>query len=189
MRATDQPVAVLDACVLYPAPLRDLLLNAADFRLFTPKWTAEIQAEWTRNLLLNRPELTAAQLQRTVAAMQVAFPEAEVHNYEPLIDSLQLPDPDDRHVLAAAIQAPAAVIVTANLKDFPPAILRAHGVEAQHPDRFMTTLLQAQPEQMRQAFQQQVSFLRNPPKTVQEVLETLRRVGLPTTAGELAALL
>lgn len=189
MRAADQPVAVLDACVLYPAPLRDLLLNAADLRLFTPKWTAQIQAEWTRNLLLNRPELTATQLQRTTAAMQLAFPEAAVHDYEPLIASLHLPDPDDRHVLAAAIRAPASVIVTANLKDFPPASLHAHGVEAQHPDRFIATLLQAQPERMLQAFRQQVSFLRNPPKSAQEVLETLHRVGLPTTASKLAALL
>lgn len=189
MSSSSKRVAVLDACVLYPAPLRDLLLNAADFRLYAPKWTMRIQAEWTRNLLLNRPELTAEQLQRTTGAMQAAFPEAEVHHYESLIASVQLPDPDDRHVLAAAIRAQAEVIVTANLKDFPTAVLREYGIEAQHPDRFITTLLQEQPEHMLQAFRQQVSFLRNPPKTAEQVLDTLRRVGLSTTAGKLTDLL
>ncbi|WP_324680315.1 PIN domain-containing protein [Hymenobacter sp. GOD-10R] len=189
MSVSAKRVAVLDACVLYPAPLRDLLLNAADFRLYAPKWTARIQDEWTRNLVMNRPELTAEQLQRTAAAMQAAFPEAEVPVYEPLIDSLQLPDPDDRHVLAAAIRAQAEIIVTANLKDFPADVLREYGVEAQHPDAFMTTLLDEQPARVLQAFRQQVSFLRNPPKTAEQVLDTLRRVGLTITVRKLTALL
>ncbi|WP_373515171.1 hypothetical protein [Persicitalea sp.] len=76
-----ESIAVLDACVLYPAPIRDLLLNLADFDLFAPKWTDEIQKEWTRNLLANRPDLLSSQLNRTIEAMNKAFPESNVKNY------------------------------------------------------------------------------------------------------------
>lgn len=98
------PVALLDACILYPAPLRDLLLHIADRGLYRPKWTDKIQEEWTRNLLLNRPDLLAVQLQKTTDAMNRAFPDATIRNFEPLIASLTLPDAHDRHVLAAAIR-------------------------------------------------------------------------------------
>ncbi len=110
--------AVLDACVLYPAPIRDLLLNLAELDLFKPKWTSFIQDEWLRNLLSNRKDLTREQLNKTIAAMNRAFPDSLVEHFEPLIDSLELPDPKDRHVVAAAIRVNADVIVTANLKDF-----------------------------------------------------------------------
>jgi hypothetical protein len=97
-------VAILDACVLYPAPIRDLLLHLANVELYTPKWTDQIHEEWTRNLLLNRPDISATQLQRTVNAMHKAFPDAIVCNYEVLISSINLPDKNDVHVLSAAIR-------------------------------------------------------------------------------------
>ena len=182
-------VAVLDACVLYPAPIRDLLLHLASFSLYMPKWTDAIHDEWIRNLLRNRPELTAAQLKKTRAAMTTAFPDAEVTSYETLIDSLKLPDPNDRHVLAAAIRGKADVIVTANLKDFPAQALALFDVEAQHPDAFVSNLIDLNPEKALEAFQQQVSFLKNPPKTAEQILDNLRKVGMGTTADQLAALL
>lgn len=111
--------AVLDACVLYPAPIRDLLLHLANAELYTPKWTDRIHDEWLRNLILNRPDLEATKLERTIREMKNAFPDSGVENYESLILSLQLPDEDDRHVLAAAIRCKADVIVTFNVKDFP----------------------------------------------------------------------
>ncbi len=92
--------ALYDACVLYPAPLRDLLLQLALTGLFRARWSATIHDEWTRNVLLDRPDLTAAQLQHTRALMDAAVPDALVVGYEKLIPSLTLPDPDDRHVLA-----------------------------------------------------------------------------------------
>src|SRR5687767_15528975 len=103
-------IAVLDACVLYPASIRDLLLNLADFDLYIPKWTDKIQQEWTRNLLLNRPELKAEQLQKTADAMNKAFPDANVRNYDSIIPAVNLPDRNDGHVLAAAIRCSAEVI-------------------------------------------------------------------------------
>lgn len=76
---------ILDACVLYPAPIRDILLNLADLEIYSPKWSEIIQDEWVRNLLKNRPDLTKTKLRRTVQAMNDAFPDAEIHSFEELI--------------------------------------------------------------------------------------------------------
>lgn len=116
--------ALYDACVLYPAPLRDLLLQLALTDRFRAKWTNAIHDEWIRNVLEQRPDLTAAQLQRTRELMDLHVRDCLVDGYEPLIAGLNLPDPNDRHVLAAAIHARADVIVTFNLGDFPAAVLK-----------------------------------------------------------------
>ncbi|SFE08430.1 PIN domain-containing protein [Spirosoma endophyticum] len=189
--------ALLDACVLYPAPIRDLLLYLADAGLYMPKWTDIIHEEWTQNLLLNRLYITADQLLRTTKAMNVAFPDATIRHYETLSNSINLPDPDDHHILAAAIRGQAQVIVTANLKDFPNDYLsqfdieaqHPFDIEAQHPDEFITYLLELNPEEVLQAFQAQVANLKNPPKTAQEVIQTLRKTGLGKTADGLMLLL
>lgn len=180
---------VLDACVLYPAPIRDLLLHLASEGLYRPKWSDQIQAEWVRNLLLNRPDLNSGQLQQTTTAMDRAFPEARVNAYEALISTLMLPDADDRHVLAVAIHSQASLIVTANLKDFPASYLRSFGIDAQHPDRFITQLIETNPADALRAFQAQVASLRKPPRTAHEVLETLHRSGLIATVNHLLTLL
>ena len=90
---------------------------------YRARWSAQVHDEWKRNLLLNRPDLTRAQLDRTSSLMDRAVPDGLVTDYELLVDGLQLPDADDRHVLAAAIKCNASVIVTFNLKDFPKATL------------------------------------------------------------------
>ena len=134
--------AVLDACVLYPAPLRDILLSLADAGLFHARWTVDIQDEWTRNLLSNRPDLNAEQLRATQERMIAAIPDCLITRYEPLIAGLSLPDANDRHVLAAAITGHADVIVTLNLKDFPADTLADYNLEAQHPDNFVMNQLE-----------------------------------------------
>ena len=136
--------ALYDACVLYPAPLRDLLMQLALTDLFRARWTDQIHNEWIRNLLANRPEL-AEQLERTRTLMNSHVRDCLVTGYEPLIEGLALPDPDDRHVLAAAIRTRASVIVTFNLKDFPANVLEPLGVESQHPDEFITHLIDLNP--------------------------------------------
>lgn len=182
-------IAVLDACVLYPAPIRDLLLNLADFELYIPKWTDKIHEEWTRNLLQNRPELISHQLKRTIDAIYSAFPSSNVENYQALMASINLPDQDDSHVLAAAIRCNADVIVTANLKDFPNEYLSQFDVEAQHPDYFIANLIDLNPEKSFKAFQQQVAYLKKPPLTEIQVIENLKKVGLEITAAKLHGLL
>src|ERR1041384_14278 len=121
--------ALLDANVLYPAPVRDLLLQLAVTDLYKARWTADIHREWIENLLANEPNLDRARLERTRDLMDSNTRDALVTGYETLIPSLQLPDPHDRHVLAAAIVGRCDVIVTANLKDFPDAALAPFGVE------------------------------------------------------------
>jgi hypothetical protein len=91
--------AVLDACVLYPAPLRDFLMELAAGGLFRAKWTEQIHDEWIRNLLKKRDDLTIEQLTRTKTLMNTAIPDCMIEGYEELIVGLQLPDEDDRHVL------------------------------------------------------------------------------------------
>jgi len=181
-------IAVLDACVLYPVPIRDLLLSLAAAGLFKPKWSGLIQDEWRRNVLLNRPDLIAAQLERTTTMMNTAFPEAEVKRYAGVIPILTLPDLEDRHVLAAAIRCRANVLVTANLKDFPVPYLRTFNITVQHPDEFIGGLLDQHPEKALEAFRRQVARLKNPPLSAVQVLDNLRQVDLPATATRLGLL-
>lgn len=129
--------ALLDANVLYPAPLRDLFLQLAVTDLFKAKWTADIHREWIEALMRNEPQRDRAALERTRDLMDKATRDSLVTGYEPLIASLTLPDPGDRHVPAAAIAGRCNVIVTQNLKDFPDAALAPFEMEAQHPDEFL----------------------------------------------------
>lgn len=129
-------VALLDACVLYPAPLRDLLVHLASAGPFQARWTDRIHEEWIKAVLTTRPEL-ADKLRRTRFLMDTAIDGCLVADYEPLVADLDLPDPDDRHVLAAAIKGGAGVIVTYDLWDFPADGLAPHGIAAQHPDPFV----------------------------------------------------
>jgi len=170
--------ALLDANVLYPAPVRDYLLHLASLNLYKPKWSTKIQDEWIRNLLINRPDLTKEALKKTKAAMDSAFPDANVERYEGLISAIKLPDEDDRHVLAAAIRGKADVIVTSNLKDFPAATISIHDIEAQSPDEFISNLINLDRKKSLKALENQVKSLRYPPKTKEEVLETLTNCGL-----------
>lgn len=124
-------VVLYDANVLYPSTLRDLLIRIAAAGLVQAKWTEQILDEVFRNIRENRPDLSEAQLTRTRSLMLTAVRDCLVTGYEPLIPSVDLPDPDDRHVLAAAIRARAQVIVTDNLKDFPAQVLRQWDVESQ----------------------------------------------------------
>ncbi|MFO7641066.1 MAG: PIN domain-containing protein, partial [Candidatus Competibacteraceae bacterium] len=136
---------VYDACVFYPAPLRDLLIRLAMTRRFRARWTTQIHEEWTRNLLANRKDLTQQQLDRTVANINQAVEDCLITSYENLIEGLKLPDPNDRHVLAAAIRAGAAAIITMNLKDFPDEALNEFEIFAQHPDDFILDLADLEP--------------------------------------------
>jgi len=173
-------VVVLDACVLYPAPLRDLLLRLATTGLFAAKWTDEIHDEWTRNLIKNRPELEEP-IKRTRELMNGSVPDCQVTNYESLICGLTLPDVDDRHVLAAAIKSSAQIIVTFNLKDFPKETLDTYDIEAMHPDVFIEHQLGLRQGLVISVVKQHRASLKNPPKTAEEYLDTLSAQGLVVT--------
>ncbi|MGE3820288.1 MAG: PIN domain-containing protein [Isosphaeraceae bacterium] len=182
----EHPVtAVYDANVLYPAPLRDLLIRLAQAGLVRARWTDAIHDEWVRGVLANNPDLSSDRLARTRSLMNEAVRDCLVIGHEDLIESLSLPDPDDRHVLAAAIHVGAEVIVTFNLKDFPAGILAAYDVEAQHPDDFLTSLFSVAPGPVCAQVKRQREGLRNPPKTAEELLATLESQGLVQTVARL----
>ncbi|MGH9856129.1 MAG: PIN domain-containing protein [Blastocatellia bacterium] len=178
--------AIYDSCVLYPAPLRDLLVRLARTGLFRARWTDAIHDEWIRSVLENRPDLSAAQLDRTRQLMNAAVRDCLVVGYEGRIDSLTLPDLDDRHVLAAALEAQAQVIVTYNLRDFPAGALQPHGLEAQHPDEFILRVIALNPLVVREAVETHQQALKNPPKTPAQYLETLSSQGLLKTVTALS---
>lgn len=178
---------VYDACVLYPAPLRDFLMWLGLSGRFRARWTAQIHDEWKRNLQQNRPDLTPEQLERTSALMDRAIPDALVTGYEHLIAGLSLPDPDDRHVLAAAIRCGAGVIVTFNEKDFPEEALAPFGIEAQHPDVFAENLFDLDQAAVIEAARRQRQQLRNPPLDPEQYLGNLLKQGLVQTTKALAA--
>lgn len=169
---------VLDACVLYPAPIRDILLSLAAEGLFTAKWSDIIQDEWLRNLLKKRADLKKEQLNQTIKAMNQAFPDANVENFEELIPSIKLKDKDDRHVVACAIRCNADLIVTFNIKDFPMKELSKYDIEIQNPDELISNLIDINPKLACKAFNKMVKRLKNPKKTMDEVLTTLKNCGL-----------
>lgn len=177
--------AVFDACVLYPAPLRDLLMSVAMTEQFRARWTDKIHDEWTRNILANRKDVSAEQLQRTVELMNRAVPGCLVINYEGCIDSLTLPDQNDRHVLAAAIRCQADVIVTNNLKDFPEKELGKYDIDAQSPDTFLSHLFDLNPVAFCAAVKEMRQRLQNPEKSAEELLEIFYNQGLPMTVNKL----
>lgn len=177
--------AVYDACVLYPAPLRDLLMRLTLVGAVRARWTERIQDEWIRNVLQNRPDLTREQLERTRSLMEQAVPDCLVEVCDDLLEELVLPDPDDRHVLAAAIRGAASVIVTFNLRDFPSRCLQPYGVCARHPDESVSSLLDAFPADVCRAAKQQRTSLRNPPSAVDCYLACLKKQGLSKTVQAL----
>jgi predicted nucleic acid-binding protein len=178
-------IAVLDACVLYPAPLRDLLVELGSRDLFRARWSAEIHEEWMRNLGSDRFDLDPKRLKRTQELMDLHVTDSVVTGHMPLIPSLTLPDPDDRHVLAAAIHCHASRIVTKNLKDFPMANLAQYGIGAQHPDPFLLELLNADEVAFCAAIKAVRQRLKNPPKTAEEYLLTLEQQELAQTVERL----
>jgi hypothetical protein len=177
--------ALLDANVLYPAPLRDLLMQLAITDLFRAKWTADIHREWIEALLRKEPHRDRAKLERTRDMMDSNTRDCLVTGYEALIPSLQLPDPDDRHVLAAAIVGRCDAIVTQNLKDFPEDALAPYGIDVQHPDEFFSNQLNLAPGMFCGAVQKLRRRLKNPPYTTDQYLDILTSNGLVATAAEL----
>ncbi len=158
---------ILDACVLYPAALVDLLLRAAKAGFYRPYWSAGILEELQRNLAKRVGDDRAAM---RVAQMRQHFGEAEVTGYENLVAAMTN-HPKDRHVVAAAVQAGAQIIVTSNMRDFSDAALAPHGIEARPPDDFLLQLYDLQPQGMVALVQRQAAALLKPPMTFNDILK------------------
>ncbi len=182
--------SVLDASVLYSSALRDLLLSLAANRLFDPVWSEQIHDEWMRNMVRAHGGGSSIQqhVARTRQQMDAFFPDALVRGFDGLITNLALPDPADRHVLAAAIQAGAAVIVTYNLRHFPPSELVKFGIDAWHPDDFVESILYAEFDATLEAIRELRARLRRPAKSQADYIDMLaNRLQMPRTAQILRA--
>lgn len=181
----NSPIVILDACVLFPAPLRDFLMHLALLDVFQARWTDEIHAEWIRNVLKIRPDLTEKQLNRTKDLMNLHVRDCLVENYENLIDKISLPDENDRHVLATAIKAKAEIILTFNLRDFPNEILEKYNLKAISPDKLLVDLFDSNADNFNLAFERQLKSLKKPPKTADELLQILESQRLEKTIEKL----
>jgi PIN domain len=144
--AFEPAVAVFDACTLYPFHLRNVLVHAAVDRLVEARWTDEINDEWMRNLAARAPAVPLERLQNTRRLMNEALPRALVSGYENHIALVNLPDPDDRHVVAAGIAAGASIILTWNLRHFPAKELKKFGLRREMPDVFLSSLYDKVPD-------------------------------------------
>jgi len=177
---------VLDANVLFPASLRDILLRCAEKGLYRLRLSEEIWGEVVRNLI-GTGRLTPEKAARLDAAIRsfLRRTRALVTDYEPLIPTLTN-HPKDRHVLAVAVRSGAHIIVTVNLKDFPSAALAPFSIVAEHPDPFLARLYRAHPDILQQVVRDQAADLRNPPLTVADVLDALMQ-HIPATVNLLRA--
>lgn len=157
---------LIDACVLYPTLLRDLVTGWAATGAFQPLWSERILEEWRRAAGKNGPrdaEIAAAE----IAALKARFPDAMVSVSDVTEAGVHLPDPDDHHVLAAAIDGVADELLTLNTRDFPTRTLAQYGILRRHPDEFMLEAMQAEPERMM--------------RVVGQVIETARKHGIDTS--------
>lgn len=176
--------AVLDACVLYPMLVRDVLLTLAHADLYSAKWTTHIRDEWVRSKLRDAPD-REAQIISAAKTMEIAISDCLVTGYEHLIDGLKLPDPDDRHVLAAGIACHADAIVTWNEKDFPKEVLDQFGVEIQTPDEFVLNQLMLDKVRAATAIKRMRERWERPQMDAAALIATFEKRGLPQTAAHL----
>lgn len=183
----DRFVVVLDANVLFPFRKRDVLLCFCQAGLFRARWSGDISDEWARNLLAQKPYL-AESMKSQLKAMQEVFQEALVTGYEPLIEALALPDPDDRHLLAAAIRCGVQHIVTENLADFPDRALEAFSIRAIDADEFRSRTFDLYPGEALATLHTVREGYRNPPFTPSEFVMDLMAKGLPKLGSRLGPL-
>lgn len=172
------PIAVYDACVLYPFHLRNQLIQCAFDGLVAARWTDDIHAEWIRNLAANSPDTPIARFEITRDRMKAVLPDANVVEHRTLIPNLSLPDPDDRHVLAAAIAGGAGTIVTWDLKDFPVSHMAPHGIAAVSPDAFLVDLHSTRPKTLISSVARARQNLRRTTPSAEDFTDILEGQGL-----------
>ena len=172
---------VLDTCVLYPAHLRDTLLRLAERGLYRVLWSDDIVDELQRNLIEAGIDRDA--VVHLLTEMERAFPDASIAGYKGLIDAMTC-DPKDRHVLAAAVRADAAAIITFNKRDFPSSSVDEHEIDVIDPDNFLLDLLDLSPRSVIQELNQQAEANQRRPKTLASLLDALTKSGAAGFADE-----
>ena len=178
--------ALLDACVLYPLAMADALMSLAFASLYAAKWTRRIEDEWMRSLERHRPDLEG-RLDVRRDSMRGAVEDWEVteSSWQRQTAGLTLPDPDDVHVLAAALAGHADCIVTTNLRHFPVAVVAPLEIEVLHPDQFIVAQWDLDPLAAVLAFKQMRARWKRPEKSALEFADAMEHGGLPATAERL----
>ena len=178
--------AVLDACVLFPIATADALVSLAVGGLFSAKWTVAIEEEWLAVAERRHPGLSGRLTTRRDAMRDAVLDwEVNAEGWKALAPSLTLPDPNDVHVLAAAITGHADCIVTTNLKDFPASVLEVYGLVALHPDDFIVAQLDLDLYSALAAFKAMRQRKRNPSYSAEDFATAMERNGLAETAERL----
>lgn len=178
--------AVLDACVLYQLAIADALMSIAVTGLFAAKWTTKIEEEWIGSLEKDRPELRG-RLRNRRDDMREAVPDWEISEaaWASIAHSLNLPDPNDVHVLAAAIAGHADCIITRNHQDFPASIMSVHGIDILDPDQFIVNQWDLENVPVMAAFKGMRARRQKPAESVEDFARTLEKNGLPATAQKI----
>lgn len=182
--------AFIDACTLASALKRNLLLTLAEAEFFRARWSARVMDETEdaiTKILLTRGFVDAAdRARRARTSMEAAFEEAQVNDYDQFLPSCSgLPDPDDKHVLAAALGTQAATIVTENLKDFPEAQLAPLNIEARSADAFIADTIALDPGKAVAAIRKMRERFKRPDKTAELLLLDMEAAGLTETVDAL----
>lgn len=173
---------IYDANVLVPAVLRDLLLRIARADLVRAHFSAEILDEMARALRRLDPKHPAEKLERLRQLMTRSTPDCVVADYDNFRHIIALPDPDDVHVVAAALRCRAQAIITYNVRDFPRAQLEPFSIDVLDPDDFIADLVDLAPVRIWQILEEQAAPLRKPPRTPDDLLDALR-CHIPTSVG------
>ena len=184
MAISGRYTVVLDACVLFSRLQRDILLSLAHADLYTARWTQEIENEWAFSLIDKYPD-AKDKIPLPVDQMRDAVADCLIFDYEPFIASLQLPDENDRHVLAAAIRGNADTIVSLNIKDFPVDILSKFDIEMQTPDQFVLNQIMLHPSRALTAIKKMRARWERPSMSASDMIDLFEKRQLPQTAAHL----
>lgn len=176
---------LLDACVLVPVVLADTLLRIAERELYAPRWSARIVDEAIDAVLEIHSSVDPGRIRKRFADMDATFSDASVAGWERLLASVELPDPDDRHVVAAAIRGGAQVIVTRNTGDFPTEYLERFDLEVVTPDAFLLDNLDLAPRIVLDVISEQAAHTANPKLEVVDLVGRLALAGVPEFADEI----
>ncbi|MCL1923899.1 MAG: PIN domain-containing protein [Propionibacteriaceae bacterium] len=169
----------LDACVFVPIHLINVLLTAAEKKIFLPHWSPRVAEEAVRAIKRIRPDLADGLVHNRFLTMQRAFPNASMSGSSEVPNQHLFPDPDDIHVIASAMAADISTIVTANVRDFPARLIESLGVTVVTPDELLLSLLANHQSEMIQVIIDVADSLQSPPQTAQNVLTALEAAGVP----------
>jgi predicted nucleic acid-binding protein len=179
------PIVLCDANIFYSILMTDLVLSLGEAGLYRPRWTDEIHEEWIRSVLRDQPQRTREQLERRRALMDRAIDHDLIENYQRHIVDINIPDPNDRHVLAAAIEAGAEILLTYNLRDFPNSKVAMYGVTVIHPDNLLGELIAEESKTVLSVIEEMRLKRQRPEISQLQLLESFSRLNIPGFVGML----